>query len=141
MSLSHTNRRGWRPAELRNSLYVGSAEALHSLQPAQHVRTDRSLRHAQVRPRRDQTQLCSPTIRQKLQLAKMSILCKPSALWKLWWSQIFWHQLTDKSDKISSPVHTALARIDYNIISLLSVVQPNRACSFHSQCSKKTMNR
>lgn len=34
----------------------------------------------------------------------MSILCKPSALWKRWWSQIFWHQLTDMT----------IDRIDYD---------------------------
>lgn len=50
LSLCHSNRGYRRPVKLRNSLYVGSAAAVHSLQPAQHVWTDRSLCHTQVSP-------------------------------------------------------------------------------------------
>lgn len=46
----HSNRCGWRPVELWDSVYVRPAEAVHPLQPAQHVRTDRGLCHTQVRP-------------------------------------------------------------------------------------------
>lgn len=35
-----SNRSGWRSAELGNSLHVSSAEAVHTLQPAQSLWTD-----------------------------------------------------------------------------------------------------
>lgn len=42
-------RSRWGPVELWDTVYVGPTEAVHPLQPAQHVRTDRGLRHPQVR--------------------------------------------------------------------------------------------
>lgn len=45
----HFNRSCRRPAELQDSVHVSTAEGVHTLQLAQHVWTDRGLRHLQVR--------------------------------------------------------------------------------------------
>lgn len=52
VQLPHFNRSCWRPAELQDSVHDSTAEGVHPLQLAQHVRPDRGLRHLQVRPGR-----------------------------------------------------------------------------------------
>lgn len=96
-----THRCRWRTVKLRNPLYVGSAEDVISLQPAQSLRTHRSLCNTQVGPGCDYTQLHSCFVVDERTSNKYIVtLCKNDHFMQQWFEccikkSVIWHEMIE----------------------------------------------